>query len=93
MLFSKNEQIILIAALETYNDEPRKDFDPFTQRILVSSALKKLNKLSESTSFTPAEFKVMYLSLSTVCSSFAKITGEIPFTNHTILLERLRAML
>lgn len=92
MLFSKNEIAILTVATEMYNEKPQNDFDPLTQRILFASVTKKLESISESTTFTPGELRFLYLSLHSECKEFLKVTGTIPFMDHAILLERLRTM-
>lgn len=63
MLFTKDECIHLIAALETYNDTPRGLLNPDVQNTVCSSALSKLKSFNLFTSFTKQEFTMMFASV------------------------------
>lgn len=92
MLFSNNERMLLIAALETYDDEPRKKFDAFTQHLIAANTLKKLNKLSSKTVFTASELEIMCLSVQMILASLSQISGMEPPEYYSRLLDRLIAM-
>ena len=64
MLFTKDECFHLIAALETYNDEPRGKLPAEDQNEACLSALRKIHELNLFTSFTLNERIVMMDAVS-----------------------------
>lgn len=78
MRFTQDEQIHLIAALETYNDVHRGFYGKRLQHDLVASALSKLNAQADVESFSHREYAVMFLALSLVTSELDESGIPIP---------------
>lgn len=66
MLFDEKELSIIIAALESYDEEPQGLLTPEAQHRVTMSALNKLNVLSPLTYFTKQEFTIMVLAVQFV---------------------------
>lgn len=64
MLFTKDECFHLIAALETYNDEPRGKLPPDSQNEACLSAIRKLQNINLFTTFTLNERIMLMDSVS-----------------------------
>ncbi len=72
MLFDIDEVTFLTSALESYNDEHRKELRPELQDELAKSAIGKLENLTPLTYFTKQEFSIMALALHFIIQSLEK---------------------
>ena len=63
MIFNLSETSQLIAALETYDEEPRGLLKPELQHKLCESCLKKLNSQNIFTTFSKQEYSMMVYAI------------------------------
>ena len=84
MLFTEEEVILLIAAVETYNDNDRHEIPLIAQRVLSISCLNKLEKLTSSTHFTQQELAFLELAIR-----FIKRSQNIASGHHGPSLDQL----
>ena len=77
MLFNDEECILIVSALETYDESDQTFLPPELKHRLILSSLEKISNLSTLTYFTKQEFTVMYAAVDHIIRSEQQLGQHI----------------